>query len=126
MKIMMAAGVTNQATVTFEHGDPNGRCEISATGIPAGVIPYTQLNSPEPTASLLDTRPVGFKFLWDTERRALVVEMTDPQYPARKGGRVMRITRSLVDDNTMSTVFTQTNCADNSTCGYTALMKRVI
>ena len=123
---MLAANIGHQCAVSFENGDVNGKCEISGTGVPTGTIPFTEINKAENTFWPMDGRSIGFKFQWDEENKALVVVFDDPGYPVRKGGREMRITRYMLDDNTMNTVFSQTNHIDNSKCGYSATMKRVV
>lgn len=126
MKVMLASNIGHQCAVSFENGDVNTKCEISGTGIPFGTIPFTELNKEEKTEWPLEGRAVGFNFSWDEAQKALIVVMDDPLYPVRKGGREMKITRYMLDDNTMNTVFAQTNHVDGSKCGYSATMKRLV
>jgi hypothetical protein len=126
MKVMLASNIGHQCAISFEKGNVNSKCEISGTGIPFGTIPFTEMDKIEKTDWPLEGRTVGFNFSWDVDQKALVVTMSDPTYPVRPGGREMKITRYMLDENTMNTVFAQTNHKDGSKCGYSATMKRVV
>ena len=126
MKAMVASNMGHQCALIFENNDVNGRCEICGTGVPSGTIPYTPMGKEFKTVHQLEGRPVTYTFWWDEEKHAFCLWMEDLQYPVRVGGRHMNITRTLIDANTMETVYAQTNLADNTKCGYTGFMTRVV
>ena len=126
MKVAVASSMGHQVAVTFEGNDVNGKCEINGTGVPAGTIEFCPMDKDVKTVRQMEGRDVEVTMFWDEDKKALIVDMIDIKYPVRQPeGRTLRITRQMVDNNTMETIYAQTNLKDNSACGYTGFMKRV-
>lgn len=124
-KIGVVSNIGHTLALQFENNDVDGRLQVIGTGVPSGTIPFCSLKK-EKMPVTVDGRVNVFEMYWNDEEKSLNVDFEDMDYPLKKGGRRMHIIRTMVDDNTMKTVYEQTTLADNVQTGYTQYTTRVV